>query len=287
MSIQAGLRYDFVTDPKELNDKVAGLLSLDDLNTRPDGITPGTPMFKNPSKKSFAPRVGAAWNPAGDKKSTIKAGYGLFYQPLTTSFYRGTTFRIYPYFAGVDIRQPTVFGPGMIPVLAAGVSPALVQKRSEFIFYDEKQPYMEQWHANYERDIGHQHGCRNRLPGVEGTQPAVLRRSQYDARGVWRGRREAAGTGRQAPVSELGTHPHAYQRSAVDLPGPDRQLEQALLEQLAGTGVVHVSATPGTRGRAAKSAGPISTMARGAPPTGGTPRPSTAHRATTSDTRSC
>jgi Carboxypeptidase regulatory-like domain/TonB dependent receptor/TonB-dependent Receptor Plug Domain len=155
LSVQAGLRYDFVTDPKELSGKVAGLLSLDDLNTRPDGITPGSAFFKNPSKKSFAPRLGLAWNPWGDKKSTIKGGYGLFYQPLTTSFYRGTTFRVYPYFAGVDIRTPAVFGPGNIAVLAAGVNPALVQKRSEFIFYDEKQPYMEQWHANIDRDLGH------------------------------------------------------------------------------------------------------------------------------------
>jgi hypothetical protein len=111
-------------------------------------------MFDNPSYKSFAPRLGAAWNPAGDKKMTVKGGYGIFFQPLTTSFYRGTTFRIYPYFAGVDIRQPTVFGPGMKDVLAAGVNPATVQKRSEFIFYDAEQPYMEQWHANVERDMG-------------------------------------------------------------------------------------------------------------------------------------
>jgi carboxypeptidase family protein/TonB-dependent receptor-like protein len=155
LSIQAGLRYDFVTDPKELHGRVAGLLNLSDLNTRADGVTPGTPMFKNPSKKSVAPRLGAAWNPGGDKKSTVKAGYGLFYQPLTTSFYRGTTFRVYPYFAGVDIRQPATFGPGNIAVLAAGVNPALVQKRSEFIFYDARQPFMEQWHANLDRDLGH------------------------------------------------------------------------------------------------------------------------------------
>jgi Carboxypeptidase regulatory-like domain/TonB dependent receptor-like, beta-barrel len=155
LSVQYGLRYDYVTDPKELSGKIAGLLSLDDLNTRPDGITPGTPMFKNPSKKSFAPRLGAAWNPNGDRKMTVKGGYGLFYQPLTTSFYRGTTFRIYPYFAGVDIRQPPVFGPGMIQVLEAGVNPSTVQKRSEFIFYDAKQPYTEQWHVHFDRDLGH------------------------------------------------------------------------------------------------------------------------------------
>jgi hypothetical protein len=155
LSVNIGLRYDFVTDPKELSGKVAGLLQLSDLNTLPNGITPGTPMFKNPSKKSFAPRLGLAWNPAGNEKMTVKGGYGLFYQPLTTSFYRGTTFRIYPYFAGVDIRTPPVFGPGNIAVLAGGVDPATVQKRSEFIFYDEKQPYMEQWHANLDRDFGH------------------------------------------------------------------------------------------------------------------------------------
>ena len=154
LSFNYGLRYEFVTDPKELNGQVAGLLSFDDLESGPLGVTPGTPMFDNPSKKSFAPRLGAAWNPLGDARSTVKAGYGLFYQPLTTSFYRGTTFRIYPYFAGVDIRQPPVFGPGNIEVLAAGVNPATVQKRSEFIAYDIEQPYMQQWHVNVERDLG-------------------------------------------------------------------------------------------------------------------------------------
>jgi len=155
LSLNYGLRYDFVTDPKELNGQIAGLLELADLERAPFGVTEGTPMFNNPSKKSFAPRLGAAWNPFGDKKMTVKGSYGIFYQPLTTSFYRGTTFRIYPYFAGVDIRQPPVFGPGNIAVLAAGVNPALVQKRSEFIFYDVEQPFTQQWHANVERDLGH------------------------------------------------------------------------------------------------------------------------------------
>ena len=155
LSINYGLRYEFVTDPKELNNQVAGLLSFNDLESGPRGITPGTPLFKNPSKKSFGPRLGVAWNPFGNKKQTVKGGYGIFYQPLTTSFYRGTTFRIYPYFAGVDIRQPTVFGAGMKNVLAAGVNPATVQKRSEFIEFEIDQPFMQQWHVTFERDLGH------------------------------------------------------------------------------------------------------------------------------------
>lgn len=156
LTLDYGLRYDFVTTPKDLNGGVAGLLNINDLNTTVNGVTAGTPLFKNPSYLSFAPRLGAAWNPLGDKKSTIKAGWGMFYQPLTTSFYRGTAFRIYPYFAGVSIKNPPVFGPGNIAVLAGGVNPSTVQKRSEYIAYDEKQPYTDQWHVHFDRDLGHE-----------------------------------------------------------------------------------------------------------------------------------
>ena len=50
LSVSAGLRYEFVTDPNELNGQVGGLLSFDDLESGPQGITPGSPLFDNPSK---------------------------------------------------------------------------------------------------------------------------------------------------------------------------------------------------------------------------------------------
>jgi hypothetical protein len=142
-----GVRYEFFTVPYDTNGQVAGLLSLQDLESGPKGITPGSNFFKNPSKLDFAPRVGVAWNPFGDQKTSVKAGSGVFYQPLTTSYYRGTTFRIYPYFAGVDIRTVPTFGPAVQQLLAQGTGLA-VQKRSEFIDYDAKQPYTVQYHAS-------------------------------------------------------------------------------------------------------------------------------------------
>jgi carboxypeptidase family protein/TonB-dependent receptor-like protein len=156
VTVNVGLRYDFVTVPKDKNNQIAGLLSLDDLESGPQGVTPGTDLFKNPSKKSFAPRLGFAWNPAGNDRTIVRGGYGVFYQPLTVSFYRGTAFRIYPYFAGVDIRATAnpLFGPDIQRVLAAGINPSQVQKRSEFIFYDADQPFTQQWHANFQRDLG-------------------------------------------------------------------------------------------------------------------------------------
>jgi hypothetical protein len=153
LSLSLGVRYEFVTDPAEKSGKVAGLLSFDDLESGPKGVTPGRPVFDNPSKsKGVAPRLGVSWKPTADDKTVVRGGGGIFYQPLTVSFYRGTTFRQYPYFAGVDIRQPTVFGPAILGVLNTGASSS-VQKRSEFIQYDLEQPYNVQWYLNTQRQL--------------------------------------------------------------------------------------------------------------------------------------
>ena len=149
LTFNLGLRYEFVTTPKERDGLVAGLLRLADLESGPGGVTPGAPLFDNPSARSLAPRIGASWRPR--PSTALRAGYGIFHQPLTVSYYRGTVFRIYPYFAGVDIRQPPVFGPGIQDLLEAGVD---AQKRSEFIDYDARQPFVQQWHATVEQELG-------------------------------------------------------------------------------------------------------------------------------------
>ncbi|HMF93255.1 MAG TPA: TonB-dependent receptor [Vicinamibacterales bacterium] len=154
-TLSYGLRYEFFTIPYDVNAQVAGLLSFADLESGPNGVTPGSDFFKNPSKLDFAPRVGVAWNPFGDQRTSIKAGSGLFYQPLTTSYYRGTSFRIYPYFAGVDIRTVPVFGPPIQILLEQGTGLA-VQKRSEFIDYDARQPYTTQYHASVAHEFSGQ-----------------------------------------------------------------------------------------------------------------------------------
>ena len=154
LTINYGVRYEFFTVPYDTQGRVAGLLSIDDLNAKPDGITPGSDFFKNPSKLDFAPRVGVSWNPFGDQRTSIKGGGGIFYQPLTTSYYRGTTFRVYPYFAGVDIRTVPSFSPTVLQGLLAQGTGLAVQKRSEFIAWDAKQPYAVQYHATLQHEMG-------------------------------------------------------------------------------------------------------------------------------------
>jgi hypothetical protein len=152
LTVNYGIRYEFFTIPYDTQNRVAGLLSFSDLESGPNGVTPGSDFFKNPSKLDFAPRLGVAWNPFGDHKTSVKAGAGLFFQPLTTSYYRGTTFRVYPYFAGVDIRTVPTFGPAVEQLLAQGTGLA-VQKRSEFIDYNARQPYTTQYHASVAHEL--------------------------------------------------------------------------------------------------------------------------------------
>jgi len=149
LTVNLGLRYELVTSPVEREGRVAGLLSLGDLETGPGGVTPGTPLFDAPAG-AFAPRVGVSWQP-GAGRLRVHGGYGIVHQPLTVSYYRGTTFRVYPYFAGVDLRRPEVFGPGIQDVLAGGAEP---RRRSEFIVYDARQPFVQQWHVRAERELG-------------------------------------------------------------------------------------------------------------------------------------
>jgi Carboxypeptidase regulatory-like domain len=58
ISVSAGWRYEFVTTPHELDGKVAGLLSLDDLESGPKGITPG--RTSSPTRRESRSRPASA-----------------------------------------------------------------------------------------------------------------------------------------------------------------------------------------------------------------------------------
>ena len=188
-------------------------------NTRPDGDHAGHADVQEPVEEEL--RAAARRWPgtrAATRRSTVKAGYGLFYQPLTTSFYRGTTFRIYPYFAGVDIRQPPVFGPGNIAVLAAGVSPELGAEAIRVHLLRREAAVHGAVARRTSSATSATAWSRKSATRIEGAQPAVLRRPEHTSVGLRRRRREAAGARRDAALSELGPHPHAHQRSPVHLP---------------------------------------------------------------------
>src|ERR1700680_4724433 len=92
LTLNLGLRYEFITDPKEVNGKMADLLNLTD---------PAPTVLKDHlfaiSKKDFEPRVGFAWQLDGSGKTVLRSGFAMFHDHILPYSY-GTALSGYPPF---------------------------------------------------------------------------------------------------------------------------------------------------------------------------------------------
>jgi outer membrane receptor protein involved in Fe transport len=76
LTLNLGLRYEYNS---VLQGDLIGNFNIATLTLDPIG----QPLYK-PDRNNFAPRVGFAWDPIGNGKTSIRAGFGVFYNPLLT-----------------------------------------------------------------------------------------------------------------------------------------------------------------------------------------------------------
>ncbi len=81
-TLNLGLRYEFITVPTEVNGKISNLRNVNDSQT-----TVGDPWHNNPSLKNFAPRVGLVWDPFKTGKTSIRSGFGIFFDEILPKYY--------------------------------------------------------------------------------------------------------------------------------------------------------------------------------------------------------
>ncbi len=73
LTINAGLRYEFATTPWEANNRGYAFRNiLTDATTQ-------APVLDNYTLHNFSPRVGFAFDPTGSGKTSIRSGFGIFY----------------------------------------------------------------------------------------------------------------------------------------------------------------------------------------------------------------
>src|SRR5262249_10910075 len=96
LTLNLGLRYEFITDPREPDGRSSALRDL-----QSDDFVTGGNIFVNPSLKNIAPRAGFAWNLTGDGRNVVHGGAGMFFEPILSNIYRAYGNRTPPFYNAI------------------------------------------------------------------------------------------------------------------------------------------------------------------------------------------
>jgi hypothetical protein len=150
LTVNLGLRYETYTTPTEVNGKVANLRRVTDPLP-----TVGEPFFDNPSRKNFAPRIGFAYDPFGDGKTSIRGSYGIFDIMIYPFNYRFEISNQPPFASTALVVGPPPFGfPAPFPNAFDKINSPIPQALSVNSFeFDAKRSYMQQYNLSVQREF--------------------------------------------------------------------------------------------------------------------------------------
>jgi hypothetical protein len=149
LTVNVGLRYEMSTVPTEIHGQLSAIGSL----TSPILHDNGAPYFSNPTLRNFEPRVGFAWDPFKDGKTSIRGGYGMFDVLPLMYEYAIMAVGTAPY---IVTGNETNLAPGSFPYIAySDLNPvaAAASERVSFVEQNPKRNYVMQWNLSVQRQL--------------------------------------------------------------------------------------------------------------------------------------
>jgi hypothetical protein len=146
-TLNLGLRYEFLTAPKEVRGRGAALVDIQ----RDASTTLLESVIENPTLRNFSPRFGFAWDVRGDGRTAVRGGFGLLYDigTLGSALIAGTT-ATPPFSNRSTLSGPAAVAqfaiPFVFPESAAG-------KAVRTLDYHVQQPYLMQYNLTVEREL--------------------------------------------------------------------------------------------------------------------------------------
>jgi hypothetical protein len=152
LSLNWGLRYETASIITEANGKLANLRVL---NGDPPNPFLGSPYIMNPTKRNFEPRVGFAWDPFKNGKTSVAGGFGLFdVLPLPVEMGAGidSSFPFDVAYSSTSLSNPFVLGCST-PCGAYGQAQQSQSNRYYIIQFNPRRNYVMQWNLNIQREL--------------------------------------------------------------------------------------------------------------------------------------
>ncbi len=145
LTINFGLRYHFLTNPVTNKQPLNAILDFAKSTTFEK--VPNV-FLHNPATRNFDPRFGFAYDLTGDRKTSLRGGFGIFHNPIVARTYASGYYFNPPYLLGTGIN------PAFPNPFTGSASLAVTQSQANGINYDTPAtPYQMQWNLNLQREF--------------------------------------------------------------------------------------------------------------------------------------
>jgi hypothetical protein len=172
LTIRVGIRQEFTTGWTEAFGRAANYIpdSNGVLETAPR--VANSVFTQNNARKLFSPRIGVAWDPFGNGKTAVHAGFGMYYSLIDDLAFLLNS--LPPYNGAITASgalasiTPIVSGAPVPPSCGPGVPAPCTTYAPQGVQANAKTPTVEEWNLSLERELDPQTVLRLAYVGAFG-----------------------------------------------------------------------------------------------------------------------